>query len=173
MSEEKQSPAAQQSGASDAATSKPAQVSEDIQKIRDGIFKEARETYEPKLEKAKAKADELEAKFKAERDWRMGVLDTRAKGANVTETAMRLAREKGPEDYEKLIAEFEGLKTSKPAETPKPAPQPGGLVGGEELPGINLDDLSPSKNGGRVQPLLEAYAKYGKAKVDAALAARK
>lgn len=173
MSEEKQSPAAQQPGASDAATSKPAQVSEDIQKIRDGIFKEARETYEPKLEKAKAKADELEAKFKAEREWRMGVLDTRAKDAGVTPSIGELARNAGPEAYEKAIAEFQGLKTSKPAETPKPAPQPGGLVGGEELPGINLDDLSPSKNGGRVQPLLEAYAKYGKAKVDAALAARK
>lgn len=163
-------PAAQQTGASDAATSKPAQTQDDIQKIRDGIFKEAREAYEPKLEKSKARIAELEGQFKSERDWRMGVLDSRAKTAGVTETMAGIARKDGPESYEKIIVEFEGMKPK--TEAPKPAPQPGGNVGGEELSGLNVDDILPQNNGGRVQPMLDAYAKYGKARVDKAIANR-
>lgn len=168
MAEPNPTPAAATTGASDAATQKLAQTPDEIQKIRDGIFKEAREAYEPKLEKAKGRIGELEGQFKAEREWRLGVLDTRAKSVGVTETAMRLARAAGPEEYEKLIGELEATKT--PKQEPKPAAQPGGLVGGEEIAGIDLDAIDPLKNGGRIQPLYDAYAKHGKAKVEAALA---
>ncbi len=126
------------------------------------------EAHTLELAKRDEKLAEIKGQFKGERDWRLGVLDTRAKSVGVTETAMRLARAAGPEEYEKLIGELEATKT--PKQEPKPAAQPGGLVGGEEIAGIDLDAIDPLKNGGRIQPLYDAYAKHGKAKVEAALA---
>lgn len=175
MADEKPTPAAQQPGASDAATPKPAQTPEDIQKIRDGIFKEAREAYEPKLEKAKAKIGELESQFKAERDWRINMLDGRAKDAGVTETIGRIAKEKGPVEYEQVISEFEKLKATPAAPAvPKPAPLPGGEVGGSQGINLNLDLLDPATNPGGAAAAYKQYElackQYTRRVVDDALA---
>lgn len=173
MAEANPTPAAQQPGASDAATQKPAQTQDDIQKIRDGIFKEAREAYEPKLEKSKAEIAALKEQFKAERDWRMGVLENRAKLAGVTETLAGIARKDGPESFEKVIAEFEGFKPKQQAEAPKPVPQPGGTVGGDAAAKLNVALFDPSKNPGGIAAAAKAYndacKQHGKSVVDKAM----
>lgn len=114
-----------------------------------------------------AEIAKLAGEFTAEREWRMQQLTARAKAAGVSEVAGKLASEKGPVEFEAVIAEFEAMKAqATEAAKAAPAPQPGGQLGGEESLALDVNRLLPWRNGGNPEPLREAYKKYGQKRVD-------
>ena len=142
-------------------------------------FHAAEEAHKAELAKYQAQIADLSKSAKEAQDWRMNALESRAKAAGVTETVAKLAKEKGPSEYEAIIGEFEKLKpaTTAPAATPaKPVTQPGGEVGGSEGININLDLIDPLTNPGGAAAAFKAYEQaakqYTRKVVDDALAKR-
>lgn len=141
-------------------------------------FHAAEEAHKAELAKLQAQLSGFQTQAKEAQDWRINVLDQRAKAAGVTETVSKLAKEKGPSDYEAIIGEFEKLKptTQQAPAVPKPVAQPGGEVGGSEGININLDLVDPMTNPNGIAAASKAYEQackqYTRAVVDAALAKR-
>lgn len=167
-------------GASDAATQKPAQTEPakqpdtvDLQKIRDGVWADARKKFEPQLAERDAALAKLKEELTAEREWRMGRLDEQARSLNLPESVTRIAREKGAADYEAIIADFAKQRPATPA-TPAPAPQPGGKVSGEAPPAMlgefTAEQIDPMRNGGSPKVYRALVQKFGRSTVDNFLA---
>ena len=142
-------------------------------------FHAAEEAHKAELAKLNAQLADLGKSAKEANDWRFNALDQRAKAAGVTETVSKLAKEKGPSEYEAIIGEFEKLKpTQAPsaAPAPKPVAQPGGEVGGSDGINLNLDLLDPATNPNGMAAAAQAYKKacdqYTRPVVDAALTKR-
>lgn len=175
MPEANGTPAQQQSGAGDAATPKPAQ--EELQKIRDGVFAEARKKFEPEIEAQKKALEEAKKTFEAElakereralkaekalteaEQRRIARLEERAKALpDAAQKLAAIAKERGSEAYEEALASAEALVNAA-----KPKVQGGNLDGSlDSVRAAQQAELSKLPDGEKLHRAREIDARMGR-----------